>query len=136
MLRYLWALPNTLIGAPAVPLVLLTRGRVRLVGGVVEVSGPLLAFLLRRCTLVPGGVAAITFGHIVLGGDECALDLTRRHERIHVEQYERWGPAFIPAYLAASGWSWLRGTGAYHGNYFERQARCGARLPDPSPRWP
>lgn len=51
------------------------------------------------------------------------LDVTRVHERVHVRQCECGGPLFIPAYLAASAWSWLRGTGSYQGNYFERQAR-------------
>lgn len=93
--------------------------------GVLEIHGPLLAMMLRRLIPIRGGAAAITFGHIVIGGDQCALDLTRAHERVHVRQCERWGPVFIPAYLLAGAWAWLRGRGAYHGNYFEREAyRC------------
>jgi hypothetical protein len=121
-LRYLWALPNTCLGALLVPFVIMTRGRVRLVDGVVEVSGSLPAFLLQNCTVLPGGVVAITFGHVVIGRDELALEVTRRHERVHVQQCERWGPAFLPAYLIASAWSVCRGTGGYCGNYFERDA--------------
>jgi hypothetical protein len=64
----------------------------------------------------------MTFGHIVVGRDRMSLDLTRRHERVHVRQCEIWGPAFIPAYLAAALWARITGTGAYAGNYFERQA--------------
>jgi hypothetical protein len=44
-----------------------------------------------------------------------------------VRQYERWGPAFLPAYLAAALWGAARGAGAYHGNFFERQAFDGER---------
>jgi hypothetical protein len=43
---------------------------------------------------------AITLGHVVLATTESALKKTRSHERVHVRQYERWGPFFIPAYLA------------------------------------
>ncbi len=123
VLRYLWALPNSLLGVLIVPFALLTRGgRIQIVDGVLEVCGSLPALLLRNCTALPGGVAAITFGHVVIGRDELTLDATRRHERVHVEQYGRWGPAFIPAYLIASALSASRGTGGYHGNYFERDA--------------
>jgi hypothetical protein len=91
---------------------------------VLEIHGPLLATMLRRLP-IRGGAAAITFGHVVLGRNQRALDLTRTHERIHVRQCERWGPAFIPAYLLAGAWAGLRGHGAYQGNYFEREAyRC------------
>jgi hypothetical protein len=70
-----------------------------------------------------GGVAAITFGHVVLAVDAVALERTRAHERIHVNQYERWGALFIPAYLAASLWAAVRGGDPYFDNPFERQAR-------------
>ncbi len=32
------------------------------------------------------------------------------------------GPLFIPVYLGASAWAWVRGEGAYRGNVFEREA--------------
>jgi hypothetical protein len=71
------------------------------------------------------GASAITFGHVVLARDSWSLDATRAHERVHVRQCEIWGPAFIPAYLIAGLWALVNGTGAYTGNYFERQAkRC------------
>ncbi len=44
------------------------------------------------------------------------------HERVHVRQYELWGPVFIPAYLAAAMWGLVTRTGAYDGNYFEQEA--------------
>ena len=124
-MRYLWALPNTLLGLVLVPPTLLFGGRARIVEGVLEVHGPLLAALLRRVVPVPGGAAAMTLGHVVIGRDQHVLDFTRDHERVHVRQCERWGPAFIPAYLLAGAWAWVRGRGAYRGNYFEREAyRC------------
>jgi hypothetical protein len=124
LLRYIWAFPNTLIGLLFVPFVIMTRGHMQTVDGVVELHGRLIATILRRCVPIPGGAAAITFGHVVLGRDSAALASTRAHERIHVGQCEVWGPAFIPAYLLAGLWALITGAGAYHGNYFERQASC------------
>ena len=122
--RYMWALPNTLVGLVFLPTVLWRGSGVRVVDGVMEIHGPLLAAMLRRFPIA-GGAAAMTLGHVVLGRNQRALDLTRSHERIHVRQCERWGPAFIPAYLLAGAWGFLRGRGAYRGNRFEREAyRC------------
>jgi hypothetical protein len=122
VIRYLWALPNTLIGLLFVPFVLLTKGHAAVVDGVVELHGWLPGFVLRRCIPIRGGASAITFGHVVLGRDGPCLDATRRHERVHVRQCEVWGPAFIPFYVLASLWAALSGQGAYAGNYFEREA--------------
>ncbi len=121
--RYLWALPNTLVGLLFVPSAMLPGNRMQVLGGVVEIHGPLIAAILRTCVPIPGGASAITFGHVVLACDGAALEATRRHERVHVRQYEIWGPAFIPAYLVAALWALMRGTGAYAGNHFERDAR-------------
>ena len=124
VIRYLWALPNTLLGLLFLPAALWRRSGVRVVDGVVEIHGPVVATVLRRLPIV-GGAAAMTLGHVVLGCTQRALDFTRAHERIHVRQYERWGPFFIPAYVAAGAWAGLRGRGAYLGNRFEREAyRC------------
>jgi hypothetical protein len=125
ILLYLWALPNSLLGLLFVPAALAREGGLRVVDGVLEIHGPLLARILRHGIPIAGGAAAITFGHVVLGCDRRSLDLTRDHERVHVRQYERWGPLFIPAYLLAGAWAWLRGDGAYEGNYFECDARRG-----------
>jgi hypothetical protein len=132
LLRYLWALPNTLIGLLFVPFVLVTRGSVRVVDGVLELHGWFLSGILRNCVVMRGGAAAMTLGHVVLARDERSLCATRRHERVHVRQCERWGPAFIPAYLAAAVWGFITGRGAYKGNHFERQAfqEDGCRLID------
>jgi hypothetical protein len=123
--RYIWASPNSIIGLLFWPSVFFNGGGFQVVDGVLELHGSLISWVLRHCVLLPGGAWAMTFGHVVLGRDEEALSGTRVHERVHVRQYERWGPVFIPAYLAAAMWGLVRGTGAYHGNYFERQAVRG-----------
>ena len=125
MLGYLWALPNTAFGVALVPFVL-ARGGMRLVDGVLEIHGPVIAWILRRCVPIHGGAAAITLGHIVAGCDEYTLQVTRAHERVHVRQCERWGPAFVPAYFLASLLAWLSGASAYEDNYFEREARTAS----------
>ena len=124
LIRYIWALPNTLVGLLFLPVALQRRSGVRVVDGVLEIHGPLVSVMLRSLP-IRGGAAAITFGHVVLGRNRRLLDMTRTHERIHVRQCERWGPAFIPAYLLAGAWAGLCGRGVYQGNYFEREAyRC------------
>lgn len=65
---------------------------------------------------------AITFGHVILCVDR-ADDELLAHELVHVRQYERWGPFFIPAYAVASAWTGARGRGAYADNPFELAAR-------------
>ena len=122
LIRYVWALPNTALGLLVLPFVVATGGRVQVVGGVLELHGRLVSCLLRRCVPVAGGAAAMTLGHVVLARDAQALRATRRHERVHVHQCERWGPLFIPAYVAAALWAGITRQGAYRGNYFERQA--------------
>jgi hypothetical protein len=126
MLRYTWASPNTLIGLLFVPSAIFPRGRLRLVDGVLEAHGPLISVVLRRCVPLAGGAAAITFGHVVLARDRWSLEAARAHERVHVRQYEIWGPLFIPAYVIAGLWALINGTGAYAGNYFERQATASS----------
>jgi hypothetical protein len=64
----------------------------------------------------------MTLGHTILGRDRESLEVSREHEHVHVRQYERWGPLFIPAYLGSSAWMWLRGRDAYRDNPFEVEA--------------
>lgn len=118
---YVWALPNTLLGLIGASLAL-REGEIAVVDGVVEAHGPRLRWLLERASPFGGGIAAVTFGHVVLGADRRALELTRAHERVHVAQYERWGPLFIPAYLAAGLWAFMRGGHPYFDNWFEVEA--------------
>ena len=69
----------------------------------------------------------MTLGHAIIGCDARCLDACRDHEQAHVRQVELWGPAFIPAYLAATAWAWARGRHYYLDNWFEVDARrsCG-----------
>ncbi|HSI37384.1 MAG: hypothetical protein ACAI43_03150 [Phycisphaerae bacterium] len=121
-LAYLWALPTTSVGLGAAVLTLVTGGRARVHTGVLEVWGGFAGFVLRRLVPLPGGAAAMTLGHVVIARDPKTHDRTRSHERVHVRQVERWGPLFIPAYLLASAWIWIRRGDAYHDNPFEREA--------------
>lgn len=128
MFRYVWAAPATALGL-VFALLALRGGRIALVDGVVEAHGPLVRWALTHLTVVSGGVVAITFGHVVLGHDDDTLEWSRIHERVHVGQYERWGPFFLPAYVAASLWACVRGGHFYLDNVFERAARAKESLP-------
>ena len=64
----------------------------------------------------------MTLGHVVIGRDQQSLDVSRKHERAHVRQCERWGPLFIPAYLGCSLVLLLCRRDAYHENPFEIEA--------------
>ena len=123
VLRYLWAAPASSVGLLLAVVGTAAGGRVSLHTGVIEAEGRLLAWGLTHLTLLRGGVSAITFGHVVLGRDAATLAWTRAHERVHVRQYERWGPLFIPLYAADSIWAAVRGRNAYLDNRFEREAR-------------
>ena len=65
---------------------------------------------------------AITLGHVIFALRAQDLANWHAHERVHVRQFEAWGPLMLLAYPAASAWAWLRGQDAYVGNCFERQA--------------
>lgn len=112
LLRYLWAAPATLVG-----LGLSASFERRFVHrGVVLAEG---AGWPRR---LGWKYRAITLGHVVLCVDE--IDpTTMDHELVHVEQFERWGPALAVAYPVASVMARLRGGSAYRDNVFERAAR-------------
>ena len=122
MLGYAWVSPVTGAALSFVLLGVITGGRAAIVRGVIEVHGGLVARILRRGLPWSGPAAAMTLGHVILGCDQECLDHSRDHEHVHVRQYERWGPLFIPAYLGASVWCWWRGFDTYYDNPFEREA--------------
>ncbi|MFO1265717.1 MAG: signal peptide prediction [Rubrivivax sp.] len=136
-LKMLWALPATLIGLVAGAGCMLAGARVRRHTGVLEVTlrGAGKARRAQRAGHArlarqqaspfarPWPFVAITFGHVVLAASPQDQSRHRAHERVHVRQYERWGPLFLLAYPAESAWQWLRGRRAYVDNRFEVAAR-------------
>lgn len=120
--RVLWASPCSLIGLVLGLVVLLLGGRARRRGGTLEVTfrdGEVLAGRVLRSLQF----RAVTLGHVIIAATRQELDGLRAHERIHVQQYERWGAAFLVAYPASSLWQVLRGRRAYWDNHFEIEAR-------------
>lgn len=121
LLRMIWASPWSLVGCAFGLIGLITGGGVQVRCGVLEFHGGVLAWLLRHGP-VRIEALAMTLGHTVLAQTPAALDTCRTHELVHVRQYERWGPLFVPAYLGASAWIWFRGGDPYRDNPFEREA--------------
>ena len=122
LLVYLWASPYSLLG---IAIGLLLHARFAYVDGVIEIHGSAVAKIL---SAFPVPAAAMTLGHVVFGQSLAALQRTRRHERVHVRQYERWGLAFVPAYLLCSAVLYLRGRDGYRDNPFEVEAYAIDRL--------
>lgn len=116
-----WASPYSIVGISLGLLGLLTGGRAAARHGILEFSGGAVSWFVRH---LPSGstTLAITLGHVVLGQTEAALDISRRHELVHVRQYSLWGPLFGPAYGLCSLVIWLRGGSPYRDNPFEVQA--------------
>jgi hypothetical protein len=123
-LRVCWAAPCSVVGLAFAVVLVGFGGRARRVRGTIEVAwrpsvhscGPVAQQLTFR---------AITFGHVILGVTAEELARMREHERVHVRQYERWGPVFFLAYPLAGAWQWLNGRDPYWDNPFEVQARAG-----------
>ena len=112
LLRILWAAPGSLVGLLLAPFF----DHRFVARGVILCEGARWPRRLRW------PYRAITFGHVVLSVDELD-DATFRHELVHVNQYERWGPLYFPAYLLASLIARLRGGHIYRDNAFEAAAR-------------
>jgi hypothetical protein len=114
-LKLLWAAPDSLVGLALAPF--FQRRFVR--RGVMLCEG---ASWPRK---LGWRYRAITFGHVVLAVDELD-DHTFGHELVHVRQYERWGPLYMPAYVLAAVRARLKGGHHYRDNAFEIAARAGA----------
>jgi hypothetical protein len=120
--KLLWALPCTTVGLVLAAVPLVAGGSVRWVSGALEVT-------YRQTEAGCGKLArklpfrAIVFGHVILAVTHEELQAIGLHERVHVEQYERWGLLFFLAYGASSVWQVLNGRRAYWDNHFEIQAR-------------
>ncbi len=130
VLAYLWAFPTTCVGLLAGVLALSTGGRVQLRRGVIEFHGGFWGWYFVRT-----GFAAMTLGHTIIGRNADCLDFARDHEHVHVRQVERWGPFFLPAYLASSLWAWMRGMRPYRDNVFEVEAYDEDERRRKAPSW-
>lgn len=120
LIAYVWAAPTTALGLPTVVLAYLTGGALGRKDGVLYAHGGALRPILLR---LPVSAQAMALGHVVLAIDAVALAASWRHELRHTRQAERWGPLFVPAYLAAGCWTYLRGRRFYWDNPFEIDAR-------------
>jgi hypothetical protein len=120
-LRVAWAAPWSLLGLLLAPFFRTRR----------VVTGALLCEGASWPRRLGWRYRAITFGHVILCVDR-ADEALLAHELVHVRQYERWGPLFIPAYLVASMWTRARGRRAYADNPFELAARAPSAGPDTS----
>lgn len=124
--KFAWASPYTLLGIVIGTLGMLSGGRGRWRDGALEFYGGFTRWLVRH--LPPGPTTqGMTLGHVILGQTAEGLEACGFHERVHVRQFERWGPAMGPAYLGASAWQWMCGRNAYWDNPFERQAYAAER---------
>ena len=123
----IWALPWTMCGLLVGLVAIASGGGYERVGRVLEFHGGALPWLL-GIVPITGGAAAVTLGHVVIGRTQDCLVRSRRHELVHVAQYERWGLLFVPVYLGCSTWLWLRGYDAYLDNPFEAEAYRATEL--------
>lgn len=121
--KRLWAAPCSVVGLLLAAVPWLAGGKARWSSGALEVC-----YRERResCGALARALPfrAIVFGHVILAVSGEDLAEVSAHERVHVAQYERWGPLFFPAYLLSSVWQLVRGRSAYWDNSFEVQARA------------
>lgn len=119
----LWASPCSAVGLVLAAIPLLVGGQARWSSGALEVT-------YRESQAACGRFArefpfrGIVFGHVILAVTREELRIIGPHERVHVQQYECWGPLFFLAYGASSIWQLVRGRSAYWDNHFEVQARA------------
>ena len=114
-----WASPGTFLGLLIGFLGVLSGGRVQPIGRTLEFHGGFVTWFLR---VIGRGAGAMTLGHVILGQERAILSACRSHELVHVRQYERWGPLFLPAYGLCAVWLHLNGRHGYWDNPFEKEA--------------
>jgi len=120
--KLLWVFPCSAIGLAFAAFAWIAGGRAKWSSGALEIT-----YRDRRANC--GKIAqtlpfrGIVFGHVILAFTGEELAIISAHERVHVEQYERWGPFFLVAYVASSLWQLMKGRSPYWHNYFEIQAR-------------
>lgn len=122
LMKLLWALPCSVVGLLLAVIPLVQGGRAKWSVGALEVT-----YRLRRndCGQFANRLPfrGIVFGHVIIAITAEELQRIGPHERVHVEQYERWGLLFFVAYAASSLWQLLKGRSPYWHNHFEIQAR-------------
>lgn len=120
-LLILWASPYSILGICIGSIGMLWGGKCRVREGAIEFYEGGSRWFVSR--LPPGPrTAGFTLGHVILGQTGAGLEAVGEHERVHVRQFERWGPIMGPAYILASAYMWLRGRDAYRDNPFEVEA--------------
>jgi hypothetical protein len=101
--RVVWASPWTLFGLiVGVAMLSCGGGGVQRPGSVIEFYGRGPRWFLTFFPIV-AGASAVTFGHVILARTAADMDACREHELVHVRQYERWGPLFVP-HISCVGW--------------------------------
>jgi len=126
---FLWASPCSMVGVVLAVIPLLAGGRAKWSSGALEVT---YRENQARCGRLARELPfrGIVFGHVILAVTREELRSIGPHERVHVQQYERWGPLFFFVYGASSLWQLIRGRSVYWDNHFEVQARAlSARAP-------
>lgn len=110
--KLLWAAPRSAIGLVLAAIPLALGGKVAWSCGALEVT-------YRQSRAGCGKLAqalpfrGIVFGHVILAVTDEDLCWIGPHARVHVEQYELWGPIFFLAYGLSSLWQLLRGRNPY-----------------------
>ena len=96
--RIVWASPYSLLGLLIGVASQFTGGHGRFRDGAFEFYGGFATWFVRH---LPTGIhtAGFTLGHVILGQADEGLVIVGRHERVHVRQYEVWGPFMGRAYL-------------------------------------
>jgi len=122
LLKYLWAAPATLLGLVLAAAATPFGAALKVRAGVLEVTlAPRRGARSHRALMLP--FVAVTLGHVVIARTTTDQHRLRAHERVHVAQYERWGPLFLLAYPAESALQLFLGRRPYLDNRFELQAR-------------
>jgi hypothetical protein len=120
--KLLWAAPCSAVGLVLAVVPLALGGRAKWSAGALEVT---YRQKQRSCGKLARTLPfrGIVFGHVILAVTEEELKRIGQHERVHVQQYERWGLLFFFAYGASSLLQLLKGRDPYWDNHFEVQAR-------------
>ena len=121
----IWTLPNTCVGLLVGFAGTLFGGKWQFRRGCFEFYGGPVTWLLQKMPTGSGAIA-LTLGHTIFGQNLNCLDIARDHEHVHVKQYERWGPLFVPAYFLSSAYLWIQKKDPYRDNPFEVEAYAKA----------